>query len=1170
MNIQNFFRSLPRIALVATAVASLGGCIKDDTSKCDWSDQGMIRFVPTWTNSIGLDAPAEFTLHFGGEVIDVATSEYATSTKPYEEQNYTVVAHNEPENGVTINGTSASVNVAGGYAERLPDWLWGFSGSHDLVKETANVVDMPMQLMMKQLNITVKFADTVTEVITDMSSELGGVATGVDVATGTLSGEAKIKAEYSGNGDRSYVAAKRFLGVTGSDYNKLSFVVETDQGQKTFDVDITSYMVDFNTTASTVTNVLIVVNDLATGGDVDEWEPGTDPEPEPVYLKDQLILMWYGTNVEAIVGLEIIDNEGNVFSSPMKVSEYTCIDHRFGTPVYLPITTQLTKIPQSLAKLTLICYYTPEMMDFEEDEPMWNISVIRERNIWGYDPVARIIDMAGHDAVISPPRTITDSQAKAGAFASTRAPGAPLSDRRYEYYVRSAGDLNNVRFDLAGDYDQQRDIDLSKNINTKNWTPVGEYVDLEDFSKAFHGIYKGNGYAISNLNINGGSSRYAGLFEVAHQATIENVTIASGSVNNTQRAGALVGCAELSVLTNCVNYATVTSEDGGAGGIASFIEGCEVTSCINNGDVTTVATYAGGVAAISYDSQFKKCSNTKTIISGANYAGGIVGYVASEPGGKPSFSECTNSGAITSKNVGTSSAGGICGRSYGAKYDKCSNSATITGHSYIGGVVGCAYANRADTEFEFTDCSNSGNIVATDTGYAGGIAGVIAVQAASPDNKSIVTNCTNTGNVAADNDGVWCGGIAGYVFGKIELSQSSNTGTITGAGGIGGVYGAFGPVSGSTATINPISTLTNCFNTGRIGGGDSSSIGGLGGRSTIYTEVTDCYNEGYVSALDGSMNVGGLIGYAVNAKGIKFNRCRNSGKVAAVTQNIGGLVGLLFGRGVAENSYNEGIIDGSDVVSTGSKLAVGGIFGYCGLGDADAVTYGKGLIQNCYNTATIRGGWSTGGIAGALNENYEIIDCYNTGRINSTDQWHGGYTGAAGIAGAVSSGSKILRCRNTGDIDTYAHGDVGGIVGALRNQGTDTPTCYIVDCYNTGNITASKVTTTDPDRIGGIVGSSSGTISGCYSTGIVTSPFVNSGAICGINYPKGTISSAYWYAASGLTNLVGTDQSVAGNVEVYTFGESVWPAAGGGNWASSWKSLGSWNTKTFPKLAWEK
>ena len=86
-----------------------------------------------------------------------------------------------------------------------------------------------------------------------------------------------------------------------------------------------------------------------------------------------------------------------------------------------------------------------------------------------------------------------------GLRASAQFSGAGNGTEKDPYLVSNADELFEVRNDLDAYYKQICDIDLidwlSDNSIKNGWIPIGSV------ENPFNGLYDGNGYVISNLNI---------------------------------------------------------------------------------------------------------------------------------------------------------------------------------------------------------------------------------------------------------------------------------------------------------------------------------------------------------------------------------------------------------------------------------------------------------------------------------------------------------------------------------------------------------------------------------------------------------------------------------------------------------------------------------------------
>lgn len=317
------------------------------------------------------------------------------------------------------------------------------------------------------------------------------------------------------------------------------------------------------------------------------------------------------------------------------------------------------------------------------------------------------------------------------SFAETTKTAEHLTEVPEGYIgVYTVEDLYFVRNDLTANYILMNDIDLSEataeggewNYGGRGWNPIGSN-DIYS-NGAFSGVFEGNNYSITGLNIDidsypvgTGNNVYVGLFA--------NV---SGTVRNLTVEG------------------RITTERTKTYSYSGYADHC-----------------FGGIAAYSDRGTIQNCTNKVNI------------YVYSPH----DASYTTNSSVCLHVHVG-----GVLGYSFGATIENCANFADLnlkvesqyTVYAYCAGIV--AYGKS-------TRCINSGNITAINCGasvrsdatyvYAYGIA------------REGASYCFNTGNIVSKEEEVnkyigysFARGISGYAaqncynVGKIEGITLSN------------------------------------------------------------------------------------------------------------------------------------------------------------------------------------------------------------------------------------------------------------------------------------------------------------------------------------------------------------------------------------------------------------
>lgn len=220
------------------------------------------------------------------------------------------------------------------------------------------------------------------------------------------------------------------------------------------------------------------------------------------------------------------------------------------------------------------------------------------------------------------------------------------------YYVRGYAKVGNNYY-YASDEKTVRTVFLIYNLS--DWNAFAAVVNggestVHAFQKAnisgvttvvgnsesnpFKGTYNGQGYAISNVSISGGT--HVGLFGYVNDASavIENVVVASGSVSGTgQNVGAVVGTVNSGTVRYCANYAHVSSSYNGnarLGGIVGWLRSAGGTNnhleyCINYGAVNG-QSYVGGIVGSHGDGYVQYCQNYATITGTGTTAAGIMGW----------------------------------------------------------------------------------------------------------------------------------------------------------------------------------------------------------------------------------------------------------------------------------------------------------------------------------------------------------------------------------------------------------------------------------------------------------------------------------------------------------------------------------------------------------------
>ena len=271
----------------------------------------------------------------------------------------------------------------------------------------------------------------------------------------------------------------------------------------------------------------------------------------------------------------------------------------------------------------------------------------------------------------------------------------------------STGCPNDVcsGYELIRDLDFMDDESYSSTRNKVVWTTG---VGWEPISLS--AILEGNGYSISNLYINRGSTDFVGLFRSITVATIRNLGLSSIEVTGRNRVGGLADRNEGSLINVYVEDGKVTGQ-GFAGHVGllvgrNWLSSSVIMNSYVHGTVTAEnAADVGGICGINNGS----ISNSYAVVdvSANSLAGGITG---SNSG---SISNNYATGSVSLMGSGQQNAGGLVGLLMSAgsisnSYSTANVRADIDNN--IGGLIGRSDSASPDVSSSYWDTITSGRM----------------------------------------------------------------------------------------------------------------------------------------------------------------------------------------------------------------------------------------------------------------------------------------------------------------------------------------------------------------------------------------------------------------------------------------------------------------------------
>ena len=683
---------------------------------------------------------------------------------------------------------------------------------------------------------------------------------------------------------------------------------------------------------------------------------------------------------------------------------------------------------------------------------------------------------------------------------------------------------------LSGSYILAGNIDCSA---TATWNPIsgGGYFGFFPLGN-FTGTFNGAGYTISNLYMHTATSTMQGLFSQASAtSTIQNVTLAGGSVTGTDYVGALVGQLHASAtIQNATSTMAVSGANDVGGLVGLSFAGTTIASSTVNASITPNAGGAniGGVVG-SNGGLVQNVSSAGTITSSVieNEVGGIAGT---------NFTAAQIIGSHSSMSIqlagGVSIAGGIAGANeyqIQSSYFTGSINASTTSQtsSQVGGIVGGDSSTYGITNsyYNVNNVSIMGASRATPYGiynaqYSAWAAGNYAPLSFSTYFPSTdgngyydITSLSDLENflafdetdLSADKFKITA---AISVPAEFEIPKINATEFNGGNNAITGVSltrsgwdytAAFFPYVASNTTVTAMN-LANVSVTGEQAGGIVNYLRGSLTNSTVSGSVT------------GNQYVGGAIA----------NCLMSCGTISGVQANVN-VTGAVYGSdsspayiggfiGHTDGSISNSSALGNVTVASNNTDDVGGFAGYS---DAN-------LISNSYATGNVTASGDTdesiGGFLGN-SDTVAISNVYATGNVTANGPGSEEIGGLLGQndSGTIASSSATGLVTATGDGSQYVGGFVGDSYGAISNS------------FSTGNVIA----TTTAEYIGGFDGvMESGSATECYSTGNVTGGQYSLGGFAGGSY--GPISKSFSTGNIYVYGSSGNDSEYIGGFDAFS------------------------------------
>ena len=242
----------------------------------------------------------------------------------------------------------------------------------------------------------------------------------------------------------------------------------------------------------------------------------------------------------------------------------------------------------------------------------------------------------------------------------------------------------------------------------------------------------------------------------------------------------------------------------------------------------------------------------------------------------------------------------------------------------------------------------------------------------------------------------------------------------------------------SNVTITGIAAYGTLSSATTGGNSDYSGVGGVVGRASGTTTISNCYIEVDIPIVGSNFSVGGILGILRdNDECTTISNCTYAGKITGEGNYT--KIGGIFGRKTKDATGSTSVIrnclvSGSiTIAGTGSNM-VGGVFGALQGGNVSGEYVGGLTIKQCAFTGQVSAGNAVGGIGGVC---CSVRDCFVSGKVQGTNVTDSSTGGSAGIVSAAKG--AIECCVVAGARISGNNGSGRATAGIVSKQNGNTP-----------------------------------------------------------------------------------------------------------------------------------
>ncbi|MDR1920055.1 MAG: hypothetical protein LBQ65_10480 [Tannerellaceae bacterium] len=192
-------------------------CIVFSCSEEPSENERVVRIATDWRNrSQGVEVPPQYSLKTGELHLHGISEETYTIPHIFQPGRHSIYVYN-PASNISIDGTTASVEVENGFMKALPGWFFTFAHHITIEEGKDYTISAVMQQQIGELNFVLLSPKSFAKQVSRIQGSLNGVASQLDIPSGELIGQPiSVMLDFTKDSDSTFVASTRIAGIIGN------------------------------------------------------------------------------------------------------------------------------------------------------------------------------------------------------------------------------------------------------------------------------------------------------------------------------------------------------------------------------------------------------------------------------------------------------------------------------------------------------------------------------------------------------------------------------------------------------------------------------------------------------------------------------------------------------------------------------------------------------------------------------------------------------------------------------------------------------------------------------------------------------------------------------------------------------------------------------------------